>query len=207
MQRAAIHRVYGFFGRRFRPARMQRFRERLRPGPGTKILDIGGTSEFWAGSDLDVTLLNKRAPAHSSSDRKYIQADAINIPCEDQSFDIAFSNSMIEHLQTRENQQRAAREALRVAQRLWIQTPNRWFPMEPHYLTPFIHWLPRGLRRRLVRNFTLWGIMTRPSLEEARTVVDEIMLLSASDLRALFPGCQIVRERMLGLTKSFIVVR
>jgi hypothetical protein len=64
---------------------------------------------------------------------------------------------MIEHLYTSENQAQAAREAMRVGKKLWIQTPNRWFPIEPHFLTPFVHWLPEEARKRLVRNFTVWG--------------------------------------------------
>lgn len=96
---------------------------------------------------------------------------------------------------------------MRVGRALWIQTPNRWFPIEPHFLTPFIHWLPKRLRKRLVRNFTVWGLVTRPTIETAHEIVDEIRLLSAKELRELFPGCEIVRERFLGLTKSLIVVR
>lgn len=70
---------------------------------------------------------------------------------------------------------------------MWIQTPNRWFPMEPHYLTPFVHWLPKTIRKRLVRNFTLWGLLTRPSRAAVADMVDEIALLSERDLRELFP--------------------
>ena len=70
---------------------------------------------------------------------------------------------MIEHLGTRDNQLKAAAEAMRVGRSLWIQTPNRWFPIEPHYLTPFVHWLPAPVRRRILRNFSVWGWVTRPS--------------------------------------------
>ncbi|MGH2499991.1 MAG: class I SAM-dependent methyltransferase [Candidatus Limnocylindria bacterium] len=172
------------------------------------VLDIGGTQAFWTGTDLDVTLLNiDQRTSQLAPNLRYVRGDATDIPFPDRSFDVAFSNSTIEHLYTRDNQRKAAREAMRVGKRLWIQTPNRWFPVEPHYLTPFIHWLPTSLRRLLVRNFTIWGLVARPSREYARQIVDEIRLLSAKDLRDLFPGCQIHRERFLGLTKSLIVVR
>ncbi len=186
---------------------MRAFLHSFQPAPETTILDIGGTSTFWEGMDLRVTLLNKEAAGSSNGGVSFVRGDARRIPFPDAAFDIAFSNSMIEHLHTRENQRHAAEEAMRVGKHLWIQTPNRWFPIEPHYLTPFIHWLPKPVRRRLVRNCSVWGIITRPSRGEAHAIVDELELLSATDLRQLFPGCQIVRERFLGMTKSLIVVR
>ncbi len=171
-------------------------------------MDLGGTAETWAGTNLNVTLLDIRALNGSiPRNLSYVQGDATDIPFGDGTFEIVFSNSMIEHLYTYENQAQAAREAMRVGKKLWIQTPNRWFPIEPHFLTPFVHWLPKELRKRLVRNFTLWGLVRRPSDEYVHALVDEINLLSARDLRELFPGCRIVREHFLGLTKSLIVVR
>lgn len=202
-----IHRAYGMFARWARPARMETFLRRLDVERDTTILDIGGTTAFWADVDLNVTLLNTREPDGVPANLGFTRGSATKIPYPDSSFEIAFSNSTIEHLHTRENQRMAAREAMRVGQRLWIQTPNRWFPIEPHYLTPFIHWLPRTLQKRLVRNCTAWGLITRPSKEYVESIVDEIRLLSASELRELFPDCCIVRERVFGLTKSLIVVR
>ena len=208
MREALIHRIYGLLGRRRRRARMRAFLESFRPAPETTILDIGGTAAFWQGLDLNVTLLNKEAPpAAADGGLPYVEGDAVRIPFADGSFDVAFSNSMIEHLHTLDNQRAAAGEANRVGRRLWIQTPNKWFPFEPHFLTPFVHWLPASWRRRLVRNFTVWGLVTRPDPEYARRVVDEIRLLSAAELRELFPACEIRRERFLGMTKSLIVVR
>lgn len=187
---------------------MKLFDRELRPAPDATILDVGGTVSFWEGSERRVTLLNRGGPPTLLPDNlSYVRGDAAELPFEDRSFDIVFSNSMIEHLYTPENQRKAAQEAMRVGRHLWIQTPSFWFPIEPHYLTPFVHWLPRSMRKRVVRNFTVWGRLTRPSQESAERLVDEINMLSASDLRELFPGCRIVRERFLGLTKSLMVVR
>ena len=207
MRGPLIHRIYGLAGRRRREARMRAFLDDFRPGPETTILDIGGTPEFWDGLPLDVTLLNKGVPASAGEGGPaYVEGDATRIPFADGSFAVAFSNSMIEHLHTLDNQRAAAREAARVGRRLWVQTPNRWFPFEPHFLTPFIHWLPASWRKRLVRNFTVWGLITRPDRDYAERIVDEIRLLTAAELRDLFPGCEIRRERVLGLTKSLIAV-
>lgn len=187
---------------------MREFLDFAAVGPQTTILDIGGTADFWEGRDLELTVLNLAPLSGEATARlRYVAGDATDLPFGDDSFDVAFSNSMIEHLRTRENQVLAAAEAMRVGRRLWIQTPNRWFPIEPHFLTPFVHWLPAAVRRRIVRNFTVWGWITRPSRAEAEAMVDEIRLLSAGDLRLMFPGCEIRRERFLGLTKSLIVTR
>ena len=61
------------------------------------------------------------------------------------------------------SQQRFAREVARVGRAFWIQTPNRWFPVEQHLLTPFVHWLPKRWQRRIVPRFTVWDALVRPS--------------------------------------------
>lgn len=203
-----IHRIHGLFARFGRPARMREFLDFASVGPQTTILDIGGTADFWEGRDLELTVLNLAPLSGEPTARlRYVAGDATELPFDDGSFDVAFSNSVIEHLGTRDNQLKAAAEAMRVGRRLWIQTPNRWFPIEPHYLMPFVHWLPAPIQRRILRNFSVWGWVTRPSQGEVDAMVDEIRLLSASDLRESFPGCEIRRERFLGLTKSLIVTR
>jgi hypothetical protein len=204
---ADVHRWYRIIQRRVRPARMRLFLETFRPDRNTRILDLGGTSEFWAGTDLGVTLLNVREPQSVQPPFEFIKGDATALPFEDRSFDIVFSNSMIEHLGNADNQRRCAEEARRVGRKLWIQTPNRYFFIEPHYLTPFIHWVPPQARRRLLRNFSVWGWLTRPSQTAVDEMINEIRLLDQSELAVLFPDCEIERERILGLTKSMIAVR
>ena len=81
----------------------------------------------------------------------------------------------------------------------YVQTPNRWFPIEPHYQFPFFQFFPERLQRWLNSRFTL-GWREKGSWEEAN-------LLSAGDLRRLFPDGEIHREKLLGLTKSLMVVR
>ena len=86
-----------------------------------------------------------------------------------------------------------------MAERYYVQTPNRWFPIEPHYQLPLFQFLPRRVRMALNRRFTLgW---------QAKGQWEEITLLSARDLKRLFPGAEIHREKVLGLTKSLIAVR
>lgn len=186
---------------------MRLFLETFAPTPETRILDVGGTPEFWGDTGLAITLLNIRSPARVPEGFEYVRGDATELPFEDRSFDIVFSNSVIEHLGSAENQRRCADEARRVGRQLWIQTPNRRFFIEPHYLTPFIHWAPPSVRRRLLRNFSVWGWLTRPSQAAVDETVDEIRLLNRSEFAELFPDCQIQHERMFGMTKSLIAVR
>ncbi len=71
-----------------------------------------------------------------------MQADGTQLPFGDREFDIAFSNSVIEHVPP-ELQAAFAAEVSRVADRYFVQTPNRYFPIEPHYQLPLFQFLPR----------------------------------------------------------------
>lgn len=152
------------------------------------------------------TLLNLSAERGGSRGFRLVIGDGRAIPFRDGSFDVVFSNSVIEHLRDFESQCAFAAEIARVGKRYWVQTPNRWFFIEPHLLAPFIHFLPASWRKRLLRSFTVWGILTRPSTEYCEEFVREVRLLSAGEMRALFAGATIVREKVLGVTKSLIAV-
>ena len=72
--------------------------------------------------------------------------DAVDMPgISDGAFDVVFSNSVIEHVETYENQRRMAAEIRRVGRRYFVQTPNRHFPLEPHFLVPGFQLLPYPL--------------------------------------------------------------
>lgn len=204
-----IHRVYALVNRRFRRRRMSLLRQTFSFDPSTTVLDVGGEPGFWSdGSpEADITLLNLRTPQVLPGEFRFIAGDATNLPFEDDCFDLVFSNSVIEHVGTPENQAQMALELRRVGRALWIQTPSRHFPIEPHYLTPFIHWMPHTLQRKLLRNFSVWGLIARPPNELVDRNVDEIRLLDYGEMMLLFPDCEIRRERFMGLTKSLIAVR
>jgi hypothetical protein len=179
----------------------------------TTILDVGGTLFNWQLLDCParITLLNI-SPLDLSSNLpancNYVQGDGTDLRFDSKSFDIVFSNSVIEHLYSFENQLKFASEVERVGKALWIQTPARSFFFEPHFLTPFFHFLPKNARLKLARNFTFWGWITRPSTEYIRKVIEEINLLTFQQFQSLFPDCIIQKERFLGIfTKSYIVVR
>ena len=199
----------------FRRRRMRRFYATFRPTSQTRLLDIGGDPHTWlfearSCEPVPVTLVNLRFsdPAVFSNSRfKAVYGDATHLPFESQTFDIAYSNSVIEHLTTWERQQAFASEARRVAARLWIQTPARPFPVEPHLLTPFFQYLPRRFQVRLARHFTLWGLLSKPSATEVNEFISQIRLLTLREMKQLFPDCLILKERVFGITKSYIAIR
>lgn len=199
----------------FRRRRMSRFYATFRPTPQTRLLDIGGdpytwTSETFYTVRFPVTLLNLRFPDPALlEDSRFtaIEGDAVRLPMDNASFDVVFSNSVIEHMTTWPRQQAFAAEARRVGRGLWIQTPARSFPIEPHLLAPFFQYLPGRLQRRMARHFTLWGLLTKPNAAQVEEMLSDIRLLTYREMRELFPNCKILKERVFGLTKSYIAVR
>jgi hypothetical protein len=208
-----IHTLYRRVSPWFRRGRMRRFEQTLAPAHGERLLDVGGTPSFWQEytADNPITLLNQSAigwPAEAAARRfTTVIGDGCALPFADASFDVVLSNSVIEHVGTWERQQAFAGETRRVGRRLWIQTPAREFFIEPHLVAPFIHWLPRKAQRRLIRNFTLRGWMDRPTVQQVEEFLAEVRLLTFDEMRTLFPDCTILRERFLGMTKSYIAVR
>jgi hypothetical protein len=192
---------------------MRVFAQRFQITGQTRVLDVGGTASLWGLLPVQprVTILNlpRAAPERSSLDLVF--ASGCALPFADRSFDIVFSNSVIEHVGDREEQRRFADEIRRVARGYFVQTPNRWFPVEPHLLTPLIHFLPRSWQGMIVRRFTVWQWMERPT-EDRRTFyiehyLQDIRLLSHGDMSRLFPDATVIRERWCGWTKSLIAVR
>jgi SAM-dependent methyltransferase len=190
---------------------MHRFIADFSITPETRVLDIGGTIYNWTLTPVrpKLTLLNMpRAsePAPEGVDR--VAADGCVLPFPDSAFDVVFSNSVIEHLTTRERQQQFANEVIRVGKRCYVQTPNRWFPVETHLLTPFVHYLPKRWQAPLVRRATVWAFVTGIKGDRRRFYIEhylkDVRLLDRSEMQALFPQATIVVERFLGFAKSLI---
>ena len=202
-----IHKLYRPFLIHFRTKRMRQFWQQFQITSETCVLDVGGNPFNWSLLDEEpqLTFLN----LYSVGGREAVRviADGRYQPFKDNAFDLVYCNSVIEHLGSFDNQKLFAAECIRVSHRYYIQTPNKWFPVEPHLITPFIHWLPLRYRRYLLRNFTIWGLITRPSSQQCEERLQEICLLEEADMRKLFPLAEIWRERLFGLTKSLIAVK
>lgn len=192
---------------------MQRFRDELKPSAGTRILDVGGFPGTWreGSGGASIEILNRHeidAPDPDfPAEIDLVIGDGCALDYEDDHFDVVFSNSVIEHVGSWERQQAFAAEARRCGRALWIQTPARSFFIEPHLIAPFVHYLPHALQRRLLRHCTPWGLITKPSREQVDAFLRDTRLLGHDEMRALFPDCTILRERLFGMTKSYIAVR
>ncbi len=163
------------YSRRARARRGELFRRLIAPRPGESAVDLGCGAGGLAASEpeLEITGVD-RDPRPGYPGARY-------------------SNSVVEHLPPGAREA-YARELRRIGRRWFVQTPNRWFPIEPHALLPFVHWVPRAAGRALWR----LGVSGDP--------YDEVRLLGARELQELFPDAVIVRERAGPLTKSLVAV-
>lgn len=205
-------------GNWFRRQRMRRFlafidRFGIQARP-LRILDIGGTVRYWrafdsllAGRDLDITIVNLDAHEQEVTERLRVRAgDGCALAFGADSFDIVHSNSTIEHVGAWARKASMAREIRRVAPHYFVQTPNYWFPVEPHYRRPFIHWYPEAVRARMILRKKR-GFLSATTFDEAMEIVQSHTLLTPSQMKALFPDGRLVRERVGPFTKSLIAVR
>jgi Methyltransferase domain len=204
-----LHRLLASLLPYFRSRRMRTFQRMLGITDDTRIIDVGGTPFNWNLIDQTprVTLLNLDVEEKTVRRFCFKRGDARAIPFPDNFFDVAYSNSVIEHVGGAADWEKFAREIRRIAPAYYVQTPNFWFPIEPHQISLFLHWLPRRLERRLVRYFSLWGWITREPQEEIDRWLSGTILLTKRDMRRLFPDAEIMTERFLCLPKSIIAVR
>jgi len=100
-----------------------------------------------------------------------------------------------------------AGEIRRIAKMYYVQTPNYFFPIEPHFLVPLFHWLPMTLRLRMIMRFQLGCFPKAADEEEARRFVEACRLLTKRRLQSLFPDAVLHREWLFFLVKSFILIR
>jgi 2-polyprenyl-3-methyl-5-hydroxy-6-metoxy-1,4-benzoquinol methylase len=179
---------------------------------GTRILDVGGTPDFWMtmGSfeKFRITLLNLTKVDVPNANLESVVGDAKRMPqFADGEFDLVFSNSVIEHVGAYEQQLKMADEIRRVGKGYFVQTPNYWFPFEPHFLLPFFQFFPVHVRTAILRYVDIGEPQARTSREYARELIALVHLLTKRRLRRLFPDAYIRAERICGLTKSYMVYR
>lgn len=211
-----IHAIYSQISKIWRRRRFELFLQLVQPKPSDNMLDVGGYPLFWSAhppvvKSIDVLNTDQvpwnpdDAPTHGI---RFLVGDGCSLAMGDTNYDICFSNSVIEHVGSWERQQQFASEVRRVGKSLWVQTPAYECPIEPHYLTPCIHYLPHSIQKKIIRWFTVRGWVERPNAEQITSMVETTRLLRKSEMRQMFPDCEIITERMLWvIPKSYIAVR
>jgi len=193
----------------FRGNRMRRFAAMFGVRDGMRVIDVGGRQCNWTLIDKqpDVTITNIECASSEDGRFHYVHTDGGRLPYSDNSFELCYSNSVIEHVGDWNARKVFAEDIRRVAPRYYVQTPNKWFFSDPHTVGAFVHWLPKRWQRKLIRWCTFWGLVDRPNQARIDALLDEVDLLSVAEMRMLFPDATIVKERFLGMTKSIIAVR
>lgn len=210
------HRRHDSLAAKLRKKRLALFESLIASLPcSLKILDVGGTPMFWQQTglleqerkNLEVTLININKGRNKVNHPKIqcIVGDARNMKqFKDKEFDIVFSNSVIEHLGDYKSQIQMANEVMRVGKRYFVQTPNLYFPIEPHFVFPMFQFLPLELRAWLINHFNLGWAKKINDKQKAMEEVASIRLLKKEEMINLFPNATFFEEKLLGLTKSFV---
>jgi hypothetical protein len=204
---------------RFRVKRFALFRsivDRIIAEKGKcRVLDIGGTPNYWeqfgAGLDwskVEVCTVNVALYETTHSSIKPMVGDARDMPVfPDNSFDVVYSNSVIEHVGRWDDMALMAKEVRRLAPRYFVQTPYFWFPIEPHARFPLLHWMPESWRYRILMRRSCGFWEKRPDIGEATKAIQSALLLDKRQLQFLFPDARIFNERFMGLIKSLVAIR
>jgi SAM-dependent methyltransferase len=185
-------RVVGPLAQSARRKRHEQFFALTGVRPGMTVVDIGCGSLGLRALEPDLDITGVDLAARPEYPGPFVRADATErLPFEDGQFDLAFSSSVIEHVPP-ERRESFANELRRVARGWFVQTPARSFPIEPHALLPFAHWLPSVIRK------PYWRLGAQGHWED-------IALLGRREVEALFGPAR--AERVGPLAKSWVCVR
>ena len=181
-----------------------------------RVIDLGGTTGYWTRTpvrpkEVLVVNIDEGCVEDSQDEISTLRADVCSLPSRlfDEPFDLVYSNSLIEHVGGHSRRLAMAEAVYRLADHHWIQTPYRYFPIEPHWVFPVFQSLPVSFRAEISRR---WPLSQPPELrshthDEAIDDVLSVELLSLTEMRRLFPRSEMYRERFAGLTKSLVAVR
>ena len=206
----SIARKVSSFNRR---RKWKLFLELMNPAPGMRVLDVGYSDYEPSASD---NFIEKHYPypanlaaltiEHAVNFKsrypgsECVQYDGRRFPFGDSSFDVCWSNAVIEHVGARNDQLMFLKEIKRVARRAMITTPNRYFPIEVHTRTPFLHLLPKPMfdayLKRVGKQWATGSYMNLLSLGEISALLKE----------AGIAGPRIIKNRLMGFTLDFVIV-
>lgn len=210
------HRNHDSFASRLRRSRFKLFLSLIQPFPKpVRILDIGGEQNYWemmgfsSKDECLVVLLNKENQIVSKENFIAFRGDAGRLSRADiqMDFDVIFCNSVIEHLGCLKRQTSLANFIRSFETSYYVQTPNKSFPIEPHFLVPFYQYFPVRLQIFLHQKFHLGWYRRQPDYRQAARHILSHRLIQLKEMESLFPDGIVFRERFLGMTKSFIAIR
>ena len=181
----------------------ERFLEVMRPQPSDRVLDLGATSDAIRPESNFFERLypyKSQVVCAGKEDASHLErlypgtaftrvTPGAPLPFATRHFDIVFSNAVVEHVGPPADQAAFLAEALRVARRFFIVTPNRWFPLETHTGLPLVHYCPPRVFRSLLRLTPLSYWASEQHLN----------LLSVRSMRRLFPAATDVTVEHSGI--------
>ena len=197
-------------------AQQQHIERLLEQKESIKILDIGGEIDFWKhmgwqNERCTIYLLNlEDRIAAGSGDTKgfvWVQGNALHLPYQAGDFDLIFSNSVIEHVGSYQNQALFASEVNRVCSKYIIQTPSLWFPLEPHSLLPLFQFIPHPVRAILIMLFNINYFPKQKTYKEALAVSRSTLMFSKKRFQQIFPDATIQVETLFGIPKSYTAIK
>jgi len=212
------HNAPGSFVNRMRKKRFARIQQEIEAliakKGDIKILDIGGEMGYWKNMGWQnehcaIYLLNLETIHRPETlpGFYHVTGNALQLPYAYGEFDLVFSNSVIEHVGSEENQQKFAEEIKRICDHYIIQTPSLWFPLEPHSLLPFFQFIPHAIRARFIMWFNINYFPKAGTYKEAVTVSRSTIMFTKSRFKKLFPEAVIEVERLYGIPKSYTVLK
>jgi hypothetical protein len=199
----------GSFTHRFRQARSEEFKRRFPDLADMRVLDLGGYAVSWTvlgvrPRSLTVVNLDRdKGPYEPWMD--IVQADACTGGFG--KYDLVFSNSLMEHLGGHARRQQFANVVQESAPSWWIQTPYRYFPIEPHWIFPCFQFLPFRMRVMVCQHWNTLNMPACKDADRAADIVASIELISATEMRTYFPTSEIWFERVASIPKSLVALK
>jgi hypothetical protein len=195
---------------RTRARRWEEFGRRFPDISEMRVIDLGGDARYWANAPVrpaELVLLNLYEQEPPYEGASVVVGDACELPdvLASERFDLVYSNSAIEHVGGHSRREAFAASVYALGDRHWIQTPYRYFPIEPHWLFPGFQFLPVGARATVTQN---WRIGQRYTTDRAAAVAESmsVRLLSRTEMAHYFPHSEIWSERLGGVVKSLVAI-
>jgi 2-polyprenyl-3-methyl-5-hydroxy-6-metoxy-1,4-benzoquinol methylase len=203
-----MNRLFSYLHTKSREEKFRLFVKLLKPTPSMRILNVGASGPNFAFPEQFESLYEHTNQItgggivfsevedyrRSFPGVKTLVFNGCALPFRDKSFDVIYSNAVVEHLPDPEAQQRFAAEVVRVARGWFVTTPNLYYPIEPHYHLPLVQFLPQRWQRSLVRSL-------------GRTPYANLNLLTKRQLHRLLPDGDVIGCRITFYSETLVAYR